>query len=104
MISFFVVMTESHKDTERQFEMTIPEDEADATTVLAIKNTIAHMLTPEDKPPLDPARIELTMEGHPCRDDFLGIEFGLSEGTIFECHLRDDIGYGGNLVAAAAPR
>ena len=51
--SFFVVMTESHKDTERQFEMTIPEDEADATTVLAIKNTIAHMLTPEDKPPLD---------------------------------------------------
>ena len=41
------------------------------------------------------------MEGHPC-DDFL-IEFGLSEGTIFECHLRDDIGYGGNLVAAAAP-
>ena len=59
-------MTESHKDTERQFEMTIPEDEADATTVLAIKNTIAHMLTPEDKPPLDPVD-ELTMEGHPPR-------------------------------------
>jgi hypothetical protein len=94
MMSFFLVMTESHKETERQFEMTIPEAEADRTTVLDIKQNISHMLTPEGTPPLDVRRIELTMNGHPCRDDFMGIEFGLSEGTIFECHLRDDVGYG----------
>lgn len=100
MLTFFLVMTESHKDTERQFEMTMAEDDADNATILEIKKNISQMLTPEGEPEIDVNRIELTMSGHPCRDDFKGIEIGLSEGTIFECHLRDDVGYGAPNLAS----
>ena len=81
-IFFHIVLTQDDSDGTRTFEMGVLESHVDDMTVGEIKHNFAEQMG------VDPEQIQLSIGGHPAMDEFTGADFGLSDYTIFEAHLK----------------
>jgi len=81
-IFFHIVLTQDDIEGTRTFEMCVAHAHVGHMTVKEIKHNFAEQVG------TDPTLIELSIDGHPAMDKFTGADFGLSDSTIFEAHIK----------------
>ena len=77
-LTFFLVLVGS----ERKFQVTMPENEAEELTIREIKENFTTTLGASVE------NIILSIDGEVLRNDFKGYEFGLTDGTEIEVSLK----------------